>query len=164
MSIAIWAYATWVLLTWTLTAEQLLFGAVGAAAIATALWPLGEVLSPWRLLSIGRLWRVARIALYVMVSMIRANLSLSRRIWSPSRPIRPGMLVVPTAMSSDGQLAAIGILTSLIVDNQIVDLDPARSLLQYHAVSVESDDPTGNRGRINGRLEALVAPLGTGTG
>jgi multicomponent Na+:H+ antiporter subunit E len=38
-----WAFGVWVLLTWTLTAEQLLFGAVAAAVVALALAPLG----PW---------------------------------------------------------------------------------------------------------------------
>ena len=42
-----WAYLLWVLLTWTLTAEQLLFGAVVALAVAVALAPLGEVVRPW---------------------------------------------------------------------------------------------------------------------
>jgi len=45
-----WAYLVWVLLTWTLTVEQLLFGAVVAIAVALALAPLGEVAGPWRLL------------------------------------------------------------------------------------------------------------------
>ncbi len=41
-----WAFGVWVLLTWTLTAEQLLFGAVVALAVALALAPLGEVAGP----------------------------------------------------------------------------------------------------------------------
>jgi hypothetical protein len=35
------------------------------------------------------------------------------------------MVVTPTAERSDGWLAAVGLLTSVIVDNQLVDLDPA---------------------------------------
>ena len=46
-----WSYAIWVLLTWTRTAEQLLFGAGIAAAVAVGLAPLGEVARPWRLLT-----------------------------------------------------------------------------------------------------------------
>ena len=41
-----WAFGVWVLLTWTLTAEQLLIGAVVALAVAVALAPLGEVAGP----------------------------------------------------------------------------------------------------------------------
>jgi multicomponent Na+:H+ antiporter subunit E len=142
-----------------MTAEQLVFGALTAALIGVAFWPLGDVLLPWKVLSISRIWTLAQIVVYVLANMVRANVSLSRRIWSPSRPLHPGMLVVPTNSSTDGQMTAIGVLTSLIVDNQIVDLDPDRHRLQYHAVSVESDDPDSNRQRINGPLEDLISSL-----
>jgi multicomponent Na+:H+ antiporter subunit E len=157
-----WTYAGWIILTWTRTAEQLLFGALASAAVATALRPLGPVLEPWRLLDPRRLFFIVRIAVYVLIKMVRANLSLSRRIWSPTRPLRPGMVVVPTSAKGDGELTAVGLLTSLIVDNQIVDVDRSRSELQYHAVWVDSDDPVANRGKINGPLEQLLLRLRPG--
>ena len=46
-----WAFGVWVLLTWTLTVEQLAFGAGIAALVAVALAPLGEAAGPWRLLA-----------------------------------------------------------------------------------------------------------------
>ena len=41
-----WAYLVWALLTWTLTVEQVLFGAAIALAVAVALAPVGEVAGP----------------------------------------------------------------------------------------------------------------------
>jgi multicomponent Na+:H+ antiporter subunit E len=90
---------------------------------------------------------------------VDANLSLSRRIWSPSRPLRPGMVVVPTELRSDGGLAAVGLISSLIVDNQIVDVDRDRHELQYHAVWIDSADPEVNRRKINGPLEERLRPF-----
>jgi multicomponent Na+:H+ antiporter subunit E len=154
-ALAVWAYGVWLLLTWTVTAEQLLFGAVLALIVAVALAPLGPVVGPWRLLQPARLLAIARLAGYAAVHIVRANLGLARRIWSPSRPLRSGMLVVATGARTDGELAATAVIASLIVDNQIVDLDRSERVLQYHAVAVpESGDPAES---INAPVERRVA-------
>jgi multicomponent Na+:H+ antiporter subunit E len=46
------------------------------------------------------------------------------------------MVIVPTSQRSAGGLTAVGLVTSLIVDNQLVDLDRDGAQLQYHAVEV----------------------------
>jgi multicomponent Na+:H+ antiporter subunit E len=159
LAIWVWTYLTWIVLTWSKSTEQLAFGAAAAAVIAALLAPLGPVVPPWGLLIPRRLLALCRVFGYVCMSMLAANISLSRRIWSRSRPLRPGMVVVPTQMRSEGELTAIGVLTSLVVDNQLVDLDKEGQELQYHGVWVETDDPALNRGRINGPLEDLLSPL-----
>jgi multicomponent Na+:H+ antiporter subunit E len=152
-----WAFGVWVLLTWTLTAQQLLFGAGVAAIVAVALAPLGAVAGPWRLLAPRRL--AAALALLAQASwrIVRANLRLSRLIWDPRLPLRSGMVVVATREQSDGGLAAVGLITSVIVDNQLVDLDPSRGRLQYHAVEVPGGGPDETREHINGPVEDLLA-------
>jgi multicomponent Na+:H+ antiporter subunit E len=71
--------------------------------------------------------------------VVRANIGLARRIWSPRLRLASGMVIVPTDAQTDGELAAVGLLTSLVVDNQLVDLDRSRHALQYHAVEVPTD-------------------------
>lgn len=153
----LWSATAWVLLTWKATAEQLTYGAVVSLAVALALSPLGPVARPWRLLRPSRLVRLAAVAGLSALRIVRANLVLARRVWSPSRPIRTGMLVVPTDLRTEGALTTVGLLGSIIVDNQLVDLEPGR--LQYHAVWVASEDAAEARERINGSLERLLRPL-----
>jgi multicomponent Na+:H+ antiporter subunit E len=154
VSLGIWAYVVWLLLTWTATAEQLLFGAGLALLCGFALAPLGAVVPPWRVLNPLRLLAIAGLLGHAAIRIVRANVSLAIRIWRPSRPLRSGMVIVPTTAHTDGELAAVGVITSLIVDNQIVDLDHSEALLQYHAVSV----PEGDRAEaINAPTERLVA-------
>jgi multicomponent Na+:H+ antiporter subunit E len=148
---ATWAYAVWLLLTWTATAEQLLFGAVISVAVGAAMLPLGPVPPPWQAVRPRRLRQVAALGGGSAVRIVRANLSLAARIWSPRRPLRSGMIIVPTRARTDGELAAVGLLTSLIVDNQLVDLDRSADELQYHAVAVPS-------GTVTERAEAVNAP------
>jgi multicomponent Na+:H+ antiporter subunit E len=150
-ALAVWAYAVWLLLTWTATAEQLIFGAVTSTAIGAAMLALGPVPSPWGVFGRRRLRELTALAGGSAVQIVRANLSLAVRIWSPRRPLRSGMIIVPTRARTEGELAAVGLITSLIVDNQLVDLDRSAHELQYHAVAVP-------RGGAAERAEAVNAP------
>ena len=154
-----WAYLVWALLTWTRTVEQVLFGAFIAAVVAVALAPLGAVAGPWRLLRpralAGGAWLVAAAA----GRSFRANLRLSRRIWDPRRPLASGMVITPTREREGWGLAAVGVISSLIVDNQLVDLDARAHELQYHAVAVPDGGPEQAREQINGPVEDLLEPF-----
>jgi multicomponent Na+:H+ antiporter subunit E len=154
-----WAYLVWVLLTWTVTVEQLLFGAVVALAVAVALAPLGEVAGPWRLLRPRALAGGAWLLVAAAGRVLLANLRLSRRIWDPRRPLASGMVITPTEERRDWGLAAVGVISSLIVDNQITDLDPHAHELQYHAVAVPDGDAGQAREQINGPVEDLLKPF-----
>jgi multicomponent Na+:H+ antiporter subunit E len=151
----IWSFGVWVLLTWTRTLSQLIFGLGLSLAVALTCAFFGPVAAPWAYLSPRRL--IATLGLFVnaLGRIVRANLSLARRIWSPSLPLRSGMVIVPTEFTSEGGLAAVGLITSVIVDNQLVDLDVSQAELQYHGVWV-STDPEENRRRMNGPVEALL--------
>ena len=159
LRLAAWAYAVWVVLTWTRTAEQLAVGVAVALAVAASCSALGPVAAPWRVPEPRRLTALARLLATVLRRILVANVVLARRVWSPRRPLRSGMLVVPTELRSEGGVAAVGLLTSLIVDNQLVDLDLDRRRLQYHAVWVETTDPDAARERINAPVERLLRPL-----
>jgi multicomponent Na+:H+ antiporter subunit E len=161
-ALSIWLFGFWLVLTWTVTAEQLVFGALLSVAVAVAMAPLGTVVAPWRLADPRRLAAVAVLTISSLGRIVRANLSLARRIWSPSRPLRSGMIIVPTTMHTDGELAAVGLVTSLIVDNQCVDLDRSADELQYHAVAVPEGSGAERAERVNAPTERLVAKVKKG--
>jgi multicomponent Na+:H+ antiporter subunit E len=159
-----WAYLVWVLLTWTLTLEMQLFGAGIALAVAVALAPLGEVAGPWQLLRPRRLAGAVVLLGSAAGRIVLANLRLARLIWHPwlrrpDGPLRSGMVIVPTRYEPAGQLAAVGLITSLIVDNQITDLDRERHELQYHAVVVPEGGQEQAAAEINGPVEQWLAPF-----
>jgi multicomponent Na+:H+ antiporter subunit E len=154
-----WGYLVWALLTWTLTVEQVLFGACIAAVVAVALAPLGEVAGPWRLLRPRALAGGAWLLLAAAWQVLQANLRLSRRIWDPRRPLASGMVITPTRERTEGGLAAVGVISSLIVDNQITDLDASAHELQYHAVAVPDGGKDKAYLQINGPVEDLLKPF-----
>ncbi|SDS58968.1 Na+/H+ antiporter subunit E [Actinopolymorpha singaporensis] len=151
----IWLFALWLLLTWTLTVEQWVVGALVAAVVAVAFAPLGAVIRPWRL-GPRRLWQLGRLVATALCRTAVANARLAARIWSPHPRPRSGMLVVPTNARSVAEFTTVGVLTSLIVDNQLVDVHRDGHRLQYHAVWVSDEDPMRNRTRINAPVEDLV--------
>lgn len=166
LALACWTYLVWVLLTWTLTLEMQLFGVGFALVVAVALAPLGEVAGPWALLTPRRLGGAVRLVTAAGGQIVLANLKLSRLIWHPrlrrlDGPLRSGMVIVPTDYERAGQLTAVGLITSLIVDNQITDLDRSRRELQYHAVEVPEGGPEQARAAVNGPAEHWLAPFGT---
>jgi multicomponent Na+:H+ antiporter subunit E len=158
-ALAIWTYAVWLLLTWSATAEQLTVGAGLSLAIGCALAGSGSVVAPWAALEPRRFGRIVLLLLGSLVRIVRANVCLARRIWSPKRPLRSGMVIVETQARTDGELAATGLITSLIVDNQIADLDRSAAQLQYHAVDVPSGNPERRREQVTGPTERQVLSI-----
>jgi multicomponent Na+:H+ antiporter subunit E len=159
IALFLWAFGAWILLTWTFTVEQVIVGAAWSAVVAFALAPLGDVAGPWSLLHPRRLVVELELLVKALGWIVVANVDLAVRVWRPSRPLESGMVIVPTDERSEGGLAAVGIITSLIVDNQIVDVDRARHDLQYHAVSVPQGGPEAAREEINGPIERILARI-----
>ena len=160
VALGVWAYAGWVLLTWTpFTLETEAVGAVASVGVAIALAPFGEVARPWLIADPRRVVALLALLAGALRGIVVANLKLTRLILTPSLPLQSGMVIVPTAARSDGGLAAVGLISSLIVDNQIVDVDRARHVLQYHAVHVPEGSREDAREAINGPLERMLEPL-----
>ena len=152
LALAVWAFGFWLLITWTATAEQLTSGALLAVAVGAAMAPLGPVAEPWRSLDPRRIAALLRLLGAAAARILSANLMLAARIWRPSRPLRSGMIVLPSRARSDGVVAVSGLITSLIVENQIVDLDRRRHRVQYHVMAA----PAGTQ---DTRAEAVNAPV-----
>jgi multicomponent Na+:H+ antiporter subunit E len=157
--LAAWAFLAWGVLTWTFTLEQMLFGLGFSLAVAIGLASIGTVRGPWWFLHPVRVAATIRLLLEAARQVLMANLRLAARIWNPRRPLSSGMVIVPTAERSDAGLTAVGLISSLIVDNQITDLDRGHHLLQYHAVAVPEGEREAARDAINGPVERLLQPL-----
>ena len=155
----LWCYLVWNLLTWTATAENLGIGLGVALLIALAIAPAGEIVPPWRLLDPRRWWGLARLLAVVTWRIARANITLAYRIWAPARPIASGMITTPTLARTDGEIVTVGLTTSLIVDNQIIDLDRRSHRLQFHGVAVPPPGDQHARQANNGPVEGPLLSI-----
>lgn len=159
LSLWVWAYVVWLAITWSVTAEQLIVGALVAAGAALLLAPLGGAVRPWRCADPRRVAPALALAGAASTRIVSANVSLARRIWTPSLPLRSGMVIVPTTMRSDAEYAAVGLVTSVIVDNQVVDVDRRRRELLYHAVSVPEGGGREAGNQVNLPIERWLRPI-----
>ncbi len=156
LGLAAWCMIVWILLTWTVTLEQYAFGIGISLAIGLALAPLGPVIPPWALLAPDRLWRTFALLITSLGRIVAANVRLAARIWAPSRPLSSGMVIVPTTQRTVFGLTVVGLVTSVVVDNQLVDVDRRRRELQYHAVAVPEGGPWEARAQINEPVERFL--------
>lgn len=156
IGLAAWCMIVWILLTWTVTLEQYAFGIGVSLAVGLALAPLGPVVPPWGLLTPRRLGRILGLMTTSAGRIVAANVKLAARIWAPSRPLRSGMVITPTTQRSVFGLTVVGLVTSVVVDNQVVDVDRRRRELQYHAVAVPERGPENARAKINGPVERFL--------
>jgi multicomponent Na+:H+ antiporter subunit E len=118
------------------------------------------VVPPWRVLAPRRLTALARLVGRTLWHVSGANVDLARRIWTPSLPITPGVVIVPTRMTGDAGLTTMGVLTSLVVDNQVIDLNPSASTALFHCIEVPGDTVDERRAAINGPTEQAIARVG----
>jgi multicomponent Na+:H+ antiporter subunit E len=152
-----WSFAAWLLLSGTTTRDSMLAGLVVAGLVAAALAPLGTVVGPWTFVSPSRIGPQLRLAGRVLVGITAANLELVRRTWAWPRPdVTPGMVIVPTRARTDAELTAVGTLTSLVVDNQFVDVDRSTHELLFHCIAVPSGGPEERREQISAAVEQDV--------
>lgn len=167
VAMALWLWAIWLLLSWTATTEQLVYGAVFAVVMAVPLSSLGNVVRPWRVLAPRRLYALVILTAGYLVRLAAANVRLARRIWTPSRPLRSGMVLIDSPVHGDGALSALGLITSTVVDNQLIDVDDTTTppRMQYHGVWITSSDPERNASTILDRfpdwLHSLERPAGS---
>lgn len=149
-----WCFAAWLLLSGTTTRDSLLAGLVVAGIVAAALAPLGTVVGPWTLVSPTRIGPQLKLAARVLAGITTANLDLVRRTWALPRPdVTPGMVIIPTRARTDAELTAVGTLTSLVVDNQFVDVDRSTHELLFHCMAVPIGGPEARREEISAAVE-----------
>ncbi len=158
LGLASWCMIIWILLTWTATLEQFAFGIGVSIAVGLALAPLGPVVPPWAVFVPRHLWRTLGLLITSLGRIVSANVRLAARIWAPRRPLSSGMVIVPTTQQSLFGLTVVGLVTSVVVDNQVVDVDRRRKELQYHAVAVPEGGPEQARTKINGPVERFLLP------
>jgi multicomponent Na+:H+ antiporter subunit E len=91
---------TWVLLTGSLAADELLLGGVVSLVVVFAAGPRLALLSGLRLTPLAPL-HMLRYLGYFFGQLALSNFDVARRVISPALPINPGLVEVRTSLTSD---------------------------------------------------------------
>lgn len=124
------ALAFWLLLVGTLDRQELIAGLLVATAVAVLSVGREPVLSGFRF-GLQMPVSVAGYLAVLIIALVRANLDMARRVVSPSLPIRPALVRVPTSLRSDlGRLVLANSIT-LTPGTLTVDIDGDELLVHW---------------------------------
>ncbi len=145
-------FGVWLALVGTLNWEELLIGGV-LSAVAAALGyrymiPVGVNFS---------LRKLAYLIAYIPVffwEMIKANFDVAYRVLHPRMPIRPGIVLIKTGLSSDsGKLA---LANSITLTPGTLTMDVRGDSLLIHWINVKSEKTEEATEIIGGRFERFL--------
>ena len=131
------SFLVWLGLTSSLEIQEVLVG-VGICGVL-ALW-LGAQYSRLGLPPLG-LKRLCFLLAYLVVlalEIIRANLDVAYRVIHPAMPIRPGLVVIRTRLTSD--IAKMILANSITLTPGTFTLDVAGDRLLIHWINVRTGD------------------------
>jgi len=126
----------WVALTADLSAGNLAFGVLLGWLVMHLSRPLGS--DP--LFPKVRPLAAAGLLGYLAWEILLANLKVVGAVLGPRSLLRPALVAIPLAVTSDGQIALLANLISLTPGTLSVDVSPDRRTLYVHAMSTAGAD------------------------
>jgi multicomponent Na+:H+ antiporter subunit E len=145
--------AFWMLLTWSISPQEVAVGLV--VAIVAALL-LGDLLLP----GLGRLFQLSRyfwLFFYVPVLayyVVKANLDVAYRVLHPDLPIRPGIVEARTTLHTP--MARTFLANSITLTPGTLTVDLVGERLYVHWINVASVDPEETTRVIVSRFERIL--------
>lgn len=158
LSTFILCFVTWIAFTLTFAAQEITAGllvSLFASLIAGKFFVHEDALylfNPSRIAGI-----IAYIPLFIK-ELIKANIDVAKRSLNPKLPINPGIVKVPTEVTSEYGLAMLCnsiTLTPGTISMDVVEED-GKNQIYIHWIDVQSKDPKEAGDMIKGSLESGV--------
>lgn len=102
----------------------------------------------------GTVWRVLALAGYFLWDLARSSLKVAWDVVTPAHHSRPGIVAVPLAARTDGEILMTANLISLTPGTLSLDVSPDRRTLWVHAMFIE--DPAHLRRDLKDGMERRV--------
>ena len=156
LALFILAFLFWLLLTFKLSAGNLVAGAV--AALITSL-----LFSKYFFKNVGKFIQLQRyfwLVVYLFIftwECIKANFDVAFRVLHPAMPIKPGIVKVKMDLKSD--FAKTMLANSITMTPGTISVDMVEDILYVHWIYVSSTDPAEYTRRIAGRFETYIKKI-----
>ncbi|MBR5429147.1 MAG: Na+/H+ antiporter subunit E [Firmicutes bacterium] len=154
-------YAFWLLVTWSVATEELIGGAVVCLAVAlfSSRFFIHDHEKPLLLLQPRRLFALVWYCLVVFPGeLLKANLDVVRRTFSPHIPLNSGIVKVPVNVRSSYGRAMLADSITLTPGTITMECAEDEGQLYYyiHWLDVKEEDPEKAGDIIKGRMEKWV--------
>lgn len=156
LALFILTFLFWLLLTFKLSADNLVAGAV-AALITSLLFSkyfftnVVKFIQPLRYF-----WMVVYLFIFTW-ECIKANFDVAYRVLHPAMPIKPGIVRVKTELRSD--FAKTMLANSITMTPGTISVDIIDDILYVHWIYVSSTDPLVYSQKIAGRFEKYIKKI-----
>jgi multicomponent Na+:H+ antiporter subunit E len=156
LSDTILVFIVWLLLTWSLRAQDLAVGIVFSALVGLMVGNLLDV-RPARLFDPRRwFWFLAYVP-YFAWNCARANLDMAYRVLHPAMPIRPGVVKVRVTLKGDVARAFLATSITLMPGTHVIDV--VGDHLYLHWVNVRGETEEEHTRRIVRHFEFFLGKI-----
>lgn len=146
-------FILWILLTGSISYQELLTGLI--VAIAVALVSNRSTLMEPLILSRSALISLFKYLYFFFIALVKANLDLARRILTPSLPIHPAVVEIQTELESD--LGRLLLANSITLTPGTLTIDVQQNRLLVHWVDAShADDIQATTQAIAGQFEQHI--------
>jgi len=150
-SVFILSLGVWLLIT-SVTDRQELAAGVAVALLVALL--TGDLLISGKIRwGLGKAGRLIAYLLMLVWEIFKANLHVAYVVLHPRLPIRPGIVKVRTALTSDAALTMLANSITLTPGTMTVDIDKKHGYLYIHWITALDGDVEENTDRISRRFE-----------
>ena len=154
--LAVFSFAIWLLLTWTVNWQSLLVGGIVSLLVGLLFGNLfvekpGRVLQPKRWF-----WFLVYIPVFFW-EMAKANFDVAFRVIHPKMPINPGIVKIKTNIQSEMGKTILANSITLTPGTFTVDLKD--QYLYIHWINVRTEDINEASEKIAGRFENLLIKI-----
>jgi len=146
----------WLLFTWSLDAQELIFGLILTFVVTLFTYDLWldtkflNVLNPLN-------WPTLIVYFFVLLKeMVKANIDLALRTLNPRLPIYPGIVEIEADFPSDEAYTLVANSITLTPGTITVDIDKDEKKMYIHWIHVDTEDPKKGAEIIYG----FAAPVG----
>lgn len=151
VSFFIIAFIFWVLITWSLSWQHLLIGAIVCFLVTLF---FGDKFVTLRIFSPKRMfWFIIYFPLFVWYC-IRANLDVAFRAIHPKMPLRPGIVKIKTSLKKDISKTFLANSITLTPGTMTVDIDG--EYLYIHWIWVQDERVEEATKIVAGRFEKFI--------
>ncbi|MCC7126881.1 MAG: Na+/H+ antiporter subunit E [Acidobacteria bacterium] len=143
----------WAALQGEISLANLLIGYVLGYAILSLLAKGGVLPAMWG----SRARHLAGLVVFFVREIIRANIRVARDVVSPHSTIRPAVVAIPLAITTDAEILLLSTLINITPGSVTIDLSPDRRTLYVHVMHMTT--PEASRHEIKDGFEQRVQLL-----
>lgn len=149
-------FATWLLLTYSLSWQNLVAGAV-IAFITTMVFSRFFNFNVMKALSPVRwFWMIVYI-IYFTWQCVKANFDVAYRVLHPAMPIKPG--IVRVRLSLQGSIARTILANSITMTPGTIAVDIIDDIMYVHWIYIRSVDHDSYAYNISGKFERILKKI-----